>query len=287
MKGISKKKSSRKAAQKSGQPGRSPADAGGPASRLPLGLLGAIGGVVVAVVVAVWAVAPQGLDLLGLDSTDSDDGVLKAVIVDQLDMTAPNPEFVSSVTTLLEGKGYAVDYAGAEDVTVDYYRGLPSRDYELVILRTHSTVEVSRGDDAVGEVSLFTNEPYSDDGYYDEQLKGRIGFAQYTDDGDKYFGITSGFIRDSMDGDLDGAVVVMMGCQGIENAEAAEAFADKGARTFIGWDGLVSADHTDEATELLLQYMVGESATPREAAAQAMASIGPDPDFGSRLAVSP
>jgi hypothetical protein len=171
---------------------------------------------------------------------------------------------------------------------VDYYRNLPAQDYELVILRTHSTVEVSRGEDSVGEVSLFTNEPYSEDLYYDEQVQGKIGFAQYTDEStEKYFGITSRFIRESMKGDFNDAVVVMMGCQGIENKEAADAFADRGARNFIGWDGLVSADHTDEATELLLQYMVGESATPREAAAHAMALVGPDPDFGSRLAVSP
>lgn len=241
-----------------------------------------------AVLAVALVVAPQGLDVLGLDSNDEPkDDTLTAVIVDQLNLTSPNPEFVRDVTSLLQGEGYGVDYLGGADVTVDTYRTLAEGGYDLVLLRVHSTVEVTRGDEAVSAVSLFTNEAYSDSGYREEQLAGRIGFAQYSEDSEKLYGVTSEFIRESMKGDFDDAVIVMMGCQGTENSEAAKAFTDKGARTFIGWDGLVSADHTDEATLVLLQEMLTESVTPREAAARAMASVGPDPDFGSRLAVSP
>jgi hypothetical protein len=203
--------------------------------------------------------------------------------VDQLSLTAANPEFVNESRNLLETNGYEVDYFAGEDVTVDLYRSLPERDYDLVILRVHSTAIITRGEEDVTSVSLFTGQPYTRDLYDEEQLQGRVGFAQYTEDGPKYFGVTSDFIRNSMKGQFDDATIVMMGCQGFINDRGAEAFADKGARTFIGWDGLVSAKHTDEATRLLLRHLVAEGADPEDAVASTMADIGPDPDYGSRL----
>ena len=121
----------------------------------------ACGIAIVALVVLAVSSGP-GRDLVGL-SSDSDDGVLTAVIVDQLELTVPNPEFVSNVTGLLEDSGYVVDYIPGAGVTVDLYRELPTRDYELIILRVHSTAEISRGDSDVTSVSLFTGQPYSQD----------------------------------------------------------------------------------------------------------------------------
>lgn len=207
--------------------------------------------------------------------------------MDQLQLTAPNPEFVADVTDLLVSDGYEVDYIPGEDVTVDLYRELPTHDYDLVILRVHSTADVSRGNDDVTSVSLFTGEPYSEDLYYEEQLSGAVGFAQYTEDSPKLFGVTANFVRNSMEGRFDDTVILMMGCQGFINAEGAAAFTDKGARTFIGWDGLVSADHTDEATRVLLRHLVEDGAQGRDAVDLTMAEIGPDPDFGSQLVARP
>lgn len=215
------------------------------------------------------------------------DGTLKAAIVDQLQLTSPDPAFVTETTALLEGNGYQVKYYPGEDVTVDFYRTLPKSGYDLIILRAHSTAEISRGEEDVKSVSLFTNQPYSKVQYYDEQVAGRVGFASYKEGGPQYFGITSGFITDSMEGNFDGAVVLMMGCQGLVNEKAAEAFTNKGARNFIGWDGLVSADHTDEATQTLLRELVVSKATPQEAIARTMADVGPDPEFGSQLLAWP
>jgi hypothetical protein len=187
----------------------------------------------------------------------------------------------------LEENGYSVDYYPGKAITVDFYRNLPKRGYDLLILRVHSTAQVSRGADEVKSVSLFTNEPYTKTGYYEEQVAGRIGFASYKDGGEQYFGITSGFITDSMKGDFKGATVIMMGCEGLVNEKAAEAFTKKGAKGFIGWDGLVSAGHTDEATLKLLQHLVVESASTEEAIARTMSEVGPDPDFGSQLLAWP
>lgn len=245
-----------------------------------------LGTALVVAVVAALTLTPLGRDLTGL-SSDTDDGVLTAVIVDQLELTVPNPGFVSDVTDLLERNGYVVDYIPGAEVTVDLYRDLPKHDYELIILRVHSTGEISRGESDVTSVSLFTGQPYSEDLYYEEQLSGAVGFAQYTLDSPKLFGVTAEFIRNRMEGTLDDSVVLMMGCQGFINAEGAEAFADRGARTFIGWDGLVSAKHTDAASSQLLQYLIEDGIETRDAIDRTMAEFGPDPDFGSQLVARP
>lgn len=249
-------------------------------------VLALLGVALVAAVAAVLLLSPPGRDLTGL-SSDGDDGVLSAAIVDQLELTVPNPEFVSDVTNLLQDNGYAVDYIPGNDVTVDFYRQLPKLDYDLIILRIHSTGQVSRGDTGVTSVSLFTGQPYSEDLYYEEQLSGAVGFAQYTQDSPKLFGVTAEFVRNSMEGSFDESVVLMMGCEGFINAEGAEAFADKGARTFIGWDGLVSAKHTDAAFSQLLRYLVQDGIDARDAIDKTMAELGPDPDFGSQLVARP
>src|SRR3546814_18382911 len=68
--------------------------------------------------------------------------------------------------------------------------------------------------ESVQSVSLFTNEPYSRDLYYDEQVAGRVGFAYYQEGGPQFFGITAEFITESMEGKFDDTIVLGMGCQG-------------------------------------------------------------------------
>jgi len=258
------------------------------ASRRHLGrpaVISALSGVIVAAIVVALLFVVLGLSPLAGDG--GEDAAPRAAIVDQLSLSAPNPEFVGEATSLLHGNGYEVDYFPGEEVTVDLYRKLPKGGYDLLILRVHSTADISRGEEDVTSVSLFTGQPYSPDQYYEEQLQGRIGFAQYTEESPKLFGITSEFVRESMEGEFDDTVVIMMGCQGFINAQGAEAFEEKGARGFIGWDGLVSAQHTDEATALLLRHLVDGEAEPGVAIAQTMATVGPDPSFGSRLIARP
>jgi hypothetical protein len=241
-------------------------------------------------VLAALLAAAAGLGLataLFQGGGDGEPRQLRAAIVDQLELTAPNPAFAEEARRLLEANGYTVDYFGGEEITVDFYRALPGGGYALLILRTHSTAEITRGQEGVSSISLFTNQPYSEELYYEEQLAGRVGFAQYEEGGPKFFGVTSDFIRHSMKGSFKDTVVLMMGCDGLVNDRAADAFAGKGARAFIGWDGLVSAQHTDEATQFLLRYIVAERTEPAKAVELTMAAVGPDPDYGSRLAARP
>ncbi len=250
-----------------------------------------------AIVVLVVGV-PVGLILLGRGGDGSPPGPRTAAIVDQLSLTDPNPDFVASATSLLQQAGYQVDYYPGEQVTVDFYRRLPEGNHDLLVMRSHSTALVFEGEqledvasweEEATSVAIFTNEPYRQDLYYDEQLAGRIGFGQYaqeySENAPKWFGITPEFIRSSMEGRFDGTTVIMMGCQGLLNEKAAEAFAEKGADIFISFDGLISGEYSDTATERLLEKLLIEGLPVGDAVAQTAAEVGPDPVFGANLRI--
>ncbi len=212
-----------------------------------------------------------------------------AAIVDQLSLTQPNPTFADRATELLQRAGYRVDYFPGEQVTVDFYRNLPSFGYDLIVLRVHAgiTTEVGQitGKKTQTEyVSLFTSEPYSKTKYPEEQI-GRLGASRYYGGGEEYFGIAPGFIEKSMRGRFDKTLIVMMGCDGLRSQRTARAFLDKGASAFVSWSKPVSASHTDAATERLLEHLLIEGLTVPDAVAQTRAEVGPDPSYGAELRV--
>jgi len=229
----------------------------------------------------------------------------KAAIVDQMSLSSPNPTFIASATSMLEKAGYAVDYYPGENVTVDFYRELPSQDYKLIIMRAHSAVPgenlIIRGEASAATVErvtaaiakdtvLFTSEPYSKTKYLDEQVALRLFPVQYygiAPGTSEYFAIGPEFIRSSMRGEFDETTVVLVGCSGLMFERTAAALVEKGAGAVVGWTNLVSADHTDAATERLLQHLLTEGLTPGEAVAKTMTEVGPDPSYGSVLRIYP
>lgn len=228
----------------------------------------------------------------------------RAAIVDQLSLLTPNPAFVETASDMLEEAGYTIDYYPGEEVTVDFYRDLPSHGYELIILRVHSAVpgrDLAIASDVprptlepvlraiADDVVLFTSERYSETRYLDEQRALRLfPVRDYGDNpGEGYFAIGSDFIGSSMRGEFDQTTVVLMGCSGLASDRTAAAFAGRGASAVVGWSGLVSAPHTDAATERLLRHLLVDGLPIREAVAQAAAEVGPDPEYGSTLLVHP
>lgn len=241
-------------------------------------------------VVILSAFLAAGLLLSGL-ATSGSSGPRTAAIVDQLALTQPNPDFARSATVLLEQAGYTVDYYPGEEVTVNFYRNLPTHGYDLIILRVHSGLVVGRNiltgsQTGTDYVALFTSEPYSDTRYSMERL-GRLGRSRYYEGGAEYFGIAPNFIRSSMEGAFDKATIILMGCDGLKSVETADAFLEKGAEAFVSWSGPVSATHTDAATERLLHHLLIDGLTLEEAVAQTAAEVGPDPSHGSTLLVHP
>jgi len=249
-------------------------------------------GILLVSVVLLSVSLAAGLLLSGLVTGDSS-GPKTAVIVDQLRLTFPNPAFAETATDMLEEAGYAVDYYSGEAVTVDLYRDLPKHDYELIILRVHSgivrQVDPRSEERTVMEyVGLFTGEPYSDATYGGREGAGRIGLAVARDyQGWQYFGVTPYFIEFTMEGRFDKATIILMGCDGLRSDRTAESFVERGAETFVSWDGKVSASHTDAATERLLQHLLTDELTIQEAVTETMAEVGPDPSYGSALLVYP
>ena len=216
---------------------------------------------------------------------------LRAVIVDQLSLTFPNPDFIDSATARLEGAGYVVDYYPGEQATIDLYRTFPATDYDLVIIRAHSARFVAeREGESVDEAMLFTSDLYTEEKvvdferrYSDGEPVWAFGIARYVEGGEPFLGIGPDFVEHRMEGNFDGATVILMGCDILSGEELAAAFVDRGADVVVGWDRDVSANHTDLATEHLLQLLVDDQVPPEGAVEQTMAEVGPDPAFGSVL----
>lgn len=240
-------------------------------------------------IVFVAALAVAVLIVRGGDSGSSASSARAAVIVDQLSLTQPNPGFVSAARSTLSRAGYSVDYVGGEDVTVDFYRRLPAQAYDLVVLRVHAgiTTEVdaeSGQKEGTEYVSLFTGEKYDEGKYPVEQLN-RLGRATYYEGAEPLFGIGPEFVARSMQGDFSGAIVVMMGCDGLRSQRTAEAFLDRGAGAFVSWSKPVSAPHTDEATVRLLDHLLLHGLEVEAAVEATAAEVGPDPTYEGELRV--
>ncbi len=201
----------------------------------------------------------------------------KAAIVNQLSLTYPNQTFVQTATNTLAQAGYTTDYYPGEKVTVEFYRNLPTHGYKIVVLRTHSAL-VSTDKPPV---TLFTSEPYSQTAYVYEQLRDQVGWVTYRFERDTpkeptYFGISPLFVKDSMNGDFQDSVIVMMGCNGLTYTDMAKAFIERGAIAYVGWKDAVLASHTDSATAHLLQHFLIEKRSLRESV-QDTFEVGCDP----------
>jgi hypothetical protein len=214
---------------------------------------------------------------------------LKAAIVDQLSLTFPNQTFIEVATNILKQAGYTVDYYAGEEVTVEFYRNLPTRGYGLIILRVHSSAAELQGEEFVEiPVGIFTSESYSQTKYVYEQLTDQLLMASYTmPQPPYYFGIVPKFVTSSMKGTFQNTIIIMMGCEGLNNTKMAEAFIQKGAKAYIGWKGAVSASHTDQATTRLLQHLISEKQTIKQAVDKTMKEVGPDPVYNSLLTYCP
>lgn len=216
-------------------------------------------------------------------------GTADAVIVDQLSMTFPNETFKEYVTDILKQAGYKVDYYRGEEVTVEFFRNLPTHGYKLVILRAHSTAAGLDNTRAV--VSLFTCEPYDRTKYFGEQLAEqivRVAYSQADIDKDiTYFGIRPVFITQCTNGKFKNTVIIAMGCEGSDSPSMALAFIARGAKAYLSWDRSVSASHTDRFTTHILQSLVAENQTIGQALQKAFDELGTDQTYKSQMTCYP
>jgi hypothetical protein len=221
-------------------------------------------------------------------------GKPRAAIVDQLSSFQENEDFIGNVTRELEGYGFKVDLYQGSNITVDFYRQLPTQGYKLIIFRAHSGILEQDGEVMLRTV-LFTNEPYDESDYALEQVYEQLVMGGACQNCSMMFGITPKFVRaegvvgqdKDMEGRFDDTVIIMMGCSGIALTDLAEAFIDKGASAYLAWDRSVELYYVDEATPYLIRQLCSEKLTIEEAVDSTMAAIGPDPEYGAELKYYP
>ena len=198
------------------------------------------------------------------------DAAHRAAVIDELSLTNPNPSFIQNVTASLRSSGYSVDYYPPIQVTVELFRNLPSKDYGLIIIRSHTAVDAG----------IITDEPYSQSKYVYEQLTNQLvdSVVPYEPPS---FAIAAGFVGSEMQGQLPDSTVILMGCAGLRgNPDLARAFVDRGAKFVVGWDDVVTAWGTDTATTVLVHRLT-QGLTVNQAVA--LARSYPDPVYNSHL----
>ena len=140
----------------------------------------------------------------------------------------------------------------------------------MIILRTHSTWD--------GNV-VVTSEPYDPHQRVIGQVLSRVGDANVG--ARQYFSVTPGYIGGTMCGRLQGAMILSIGCT-TGSGQLAKAFMEKGARIFVGWNGVVTVAQSDSAFQALAGLLLkGES--PHQAIQTVALLGGVDPTTGPNL----
>ena len=213
-------------------------------------------------------------------------GPPRAAIVDQLSVLQVNEAFIILVTNELEEFGLEVDLYQGDDITVDFYRKLPTHGYRVIVFRTHSGI-LEEGEQVHEKTTIFTNERFDWRKHQADVWHDRLFRAGIDDDSPRVFSIGPKFILDGMQGRFDDTVIIMMGCAGIYLWDLAEAFMAAGASAYIAWDASVLLDYVDGATEHLVRQLCSDGATVREAVESTMAAKGPDPRYDAELEYYP
>lgn len=213
----------------------------------------------------------------------------RAAIVDQLYLRQPNPDFIAKATQLLESYGFSVDVWQGAQITVDFYRKLPSLGYKFILLRVHSGLLVSleKGQERTLDTTyLFTAENYTTTRYVTDQLTDKVSNAMMEDNSPLVFAVNSEFIKNAK-GKFDRTVVLAMGCESYEYDDLPKAFIGKGASMYVGWTDVVTLDHVDSVTLDLLHNLVSDNITLAQGISRTTATMGRDPYFDSYLKYYP
>jgi len=190
-----------------------------------------------------------------------------AAIIDQMHDSIPNESFQQKAQQYLESAGYDVDVYTTEDITVDFYRKLPSMNYKFIYIRTHSAEMV----ESEKSTLLFTGEKYDINKYISEQLTGYVGrgipiYDQTLIDEiikddlplpDKtYFTIGSKLIDELMMGEFPQSVIIIGGCESVRTKDLANSLINRGASAVIGWDSSINYIENDEVMSALLEEVL-------------------------------
>lgn len=260
-------------------------------------LIGIIAGSVIGGTFFLYASGKLGLNF------GYDDGIARAAIIDQLHDDIPSASFQEQARDYLTAAGYRVDLYNTEDITVDFYKNLPTKGYKFIVIRSHSGIAPGTDKNIENSLGIFTGEKYDEKKYTFEQLLGWVQKSRaFTEefeakverggtnmtlvnsqDSDTYFSIGSKFINENMVGKFPGSTIIIGGCNTLENPSLAESLVKRGAASIIGWDKLVEAGHNDRAVLAVLKNMLVDKEDGQEAVQLAMQMLGPDPQYSAEL----
>lgn len=240
----------------------------------------AIGVITVAIVVVLVIFIPSWTTNPPPPGSQTDG--LKCAIVDQLYIVEPNQVFIDYTTRTLEDFGFQVDIFQGEEITVDFYKKLPSYGYKLIIFRVHGGL--LQNETGVGNtIWMFTSEPYSRLRYFIAQMRDQVRAAGTSYDTRPLFAISPRFVTDCMQGDFNDTVIINMGCAAFYNDELAKMYVNKGASAYLAWDVSVGLHYVDDTTMTLIEKLCSEELTISSAVKTTMNEEGPDPNNNAFL----
>jgi len=230
-----------------------------------------------------------------INSTSSPDKQPRqlAAIIDQLHDSIPNESSQQKALEYLESAGYDVDVYTTEDITVDFYKKLPSMNYKFIYIRTHS-FEIARLED---NTYLFTGEKYDVNKHIEEQLFGQVAkglplniqaFAeiQKSDElveDNTYFVVGSKFVDELMVGKFPQTVIIIGGCESVRKHDLAKSLISRGASAVVGWDRTISSLENDLVMLALLEEVLINKTGFYDAIPSVMQEFGSDLQYSSML----
>ena len=235
-------------------------------------------------VFVIFAISSLHNDGITTQELENQDKIPRAVIIDQLYEEIPNENFQKKAIEIFEEAGYDVDLVAGQNVTVDFYKNLPSMNYKYIVLRSHAIAKQNSD----SPVILFTGEKYSTEQYITEQLFGHImraaplgtrefnaevpqdnwvtvnstyryyeqpaKFESYAEN--EFFAISPKLVDELMVGQFPSSTILLGGCSTLSNPSMAKSLIKRGASEIVGWDDLVGSLENDRALLAVLEETV-------------------------------
>ena len=197
---------------------------------------------------------------------------LRVIVYDQLIDVPSEMDFNDEALDICEGR-LKMDYLAGAEVDVDTLKLGPGSS-ALAVFRVHSGVFDKRS-------WLFTGEEYSESGHVMDQVRGLVHIARCSSTSELVFAVGPEFIHEYWR-NLDGCVILLMGCESMDDTSLANVMVDRGASAVVGWKGPVSIDESDMATLRLLEALISGASV-----GEAVEQVDGEFRLGGRLVFHP
>ena len=197
---------------------------------------------------------------------------LRVIVYDQLIDVPSEMDFIDEALAICEGR-LMMDYLAGEEVDVDTLKLGPGSS-ALAVFRVHSGVFDNRA-------WLFTGEGYSESGHVMDQVRGVVHIARCSSTSELLFAVGPEFIHEYWR-NLNGCVILLMGCESMDDTGLADVMVDHGASAVVGWRGPVSIDESDMVSLRLLEALISGSSV-----GEAVELVDDEFGLGGRLVFHP